>query len=589
MNDEEQAINGQRSTFGNDSIEIVIHQGAFTSHPAIFTIHNPPIVRVSVEIARHALALEGPAGNPPLAIQLWSDGDGDGVTYEIAPSGASRAINGDGHAINGQRSTFVNESIEFGIHQGAFTRQPATIPFLHPPIVRAPLEITRHALGLKGPAGNAVSAPLRNISLDHSGCVLLGMDLSGVGAGVLGLVLPEMGLTFPASTTGETFWLTRDNDGASSPRIKMDFGMGNLNSGWVVVDWSNVPLPPNAPLSTLSFQIGAERAEDEFAVVDGAGNAHHLYPDWNHSWNASYLVSWDNSGAETRYVFNYLLAEVDESQEWSLVDVTTGENFGPAHQVLTGFAPWHPDPQPGWMYLSLIESRKNDSLRLYANGAGMAVSAVVIDPQYQAEGAHLSYWAVTASPDGTQHQTVEVRYVPAMAPVPTWNGGFTVYDDTAGDWKDAPGAPLDFSQWYLPATETLGLRVTVTRWDNPLLILYPNGESAPVERGMLEGSWGVTPDGNGYFTSYGWFDATATVHPDAPWVLWDTKRNEFVSPDEGTTTDFINDTDDTDTDGDTLPDWYEYLIGSDPNHPRRVQLWQRAASHPACERCRGWG
>ncbi|MEY2602704.1 MAG: hypothetical protein QOH31_462, partial [Verrucomicrobiota bacterium] len=40
-----------------------------------------------------------------------------------------------------------------------------------------------------------------------------------------------------------------------------------------------------------------------------------------------------------------------------------------------------------------------------------------------------------------------------------------------------------------------------------------------------------TPDSMAYFTSYGWFDATAQVHPDAPWVLWDATRNEFLSAD----------------------------------------------------------
>src|SRR6266446_3185249 len=62
MNDDGQAINGQRFVLGNDSIEIVIHQGAFASHPATIQFHHPPIVRAPVEIARHALGMEGPAG-----------------------------------------------------------------------------------------------------------------------------------------------------------------------------------------------------------------------------------------------------------------------------------------------------------------------------------------------------------------------------------------------------------------------------------------------------------------------------------------------------------------------------------------------
>src|SRR5258708_3078565 len=163
-------------------------------------------------------------------------------------------------------------------------------------------------------------------------------------------------------------------------------------------------------------------------------------------------------------------------------------------------------------------------------------------------------------------QSLGGRYVPAMAPVSSWNGWFTLLDDTAGDSQGFWSASMlpDFTQWYLPATVTLGLRVSASRWNNQLSILYPTGESTLVSRGNLQGSWGVTADGGGYFTSYGWFDATALVHPGARWVLWDATRNEFLSPDSGTATDFINATDNTDTDGDGLPDWYEFLIGTDP-------------------------
>src|SRR6266446_3494300 len=159
MNDDGQAINGQRFVLGNDSIEIVIHQGAFASHPATIQFHHPPIVRTPVEIARHALALEGPARNPPLAIQLWSVGG----TYEIRSGRAYGAINAEEQAIDGQRSAFADDSVEFAIHQGAFTSHPAIIPFHHRPIVRAPVEIARHALGMEGPAGKIVAANRRRV------------------------------------------------------------------------------------------------------------------------------------------------------------------------------------------------------------------------------------------------------------------------------------------------------------------------------------------------------------------------------------------------------------------------------------------
>jgi hypothetical protein len=695
-------------------------------------------------------------GNAPLSIQLSIDGaDPAAVTYEIVSGPTLGTLSGDGPNLTYQRTAAGEDSLQFVIHQGAYT-SPASTILIHndPPfVVDVPVEVAGVGLTLQGfSEGSVVDVPLVSLGPDGAGNVRMGVDLTGLDAGVplslydpssggnyyftpwpggslglagaaygpyidgvpvpyygparfsfavdearsghvLGLVIPETGSIFPLTQTGiagwnsydvdgvafwtglgffnayaqtgltaagnflvvdmttgeqspanmtnlagqaweplsvglitravtivvpavdfshfpeaensplnrytlhtstgfsgslqslvptggaapwtvngqvglgETYWLTRDSDGASSEQRVLDWE--TASAGNVTVDWSGA-FPPARWLTTQSFQIGSGRAGHAIAVVHPDGFRTYLAPDPAMAGTSSDLVTWDDDGLEVRYPYGHFLGEADALQgSWWLEDETTGEDLGQVNQVFTGFIPWHPAPPIGWGSVNLIESRKHHALRLeHDNGETWHVT---VHPDYQADGAYLSYWAATVSPTG-QQQSVEVRYVPASTPISASDGGFTVFDDTAGDsqwfsswlWSETN---LDLAQWYPPATATLGLKVSASRWNNELAILYPSGASTLVTRGNLQGSWGVTLDAMSHFTSYGWFDATVPVHPGAAWVLWDATRNEFLTPDMGATTDFINATDSTDTDGDGLPDWYEFMIGTDLNNP----------------------
>src|SRR5436305_824519 len=96
-------------------------------------------------------------------------------------------------------------------------------------------------------------------------------------------------------------------------------------------------------LDTQSFQIGQERAGHVLAVVEPDGSRHYLCPDLKFAWWTNYtwnFLGWTSNGTQSRYQFNFFLGEVDTNQpEWSLVDETTGEDFGETHQVFIGFTP----------------------------------------------------------------------------------------------------------------------------------------------------------------------------------------------------------------------------------------------------------
>jgi hypothetical protein len=63
-----------------------------------------------------------------------------------------------------------------------------------------------------------------------------------------------------------------------------------------------------------------------------------------------------------------------------------------------------------------------------------------------------------------------------------------------------------------------------------------------------------------------YFDATTYRRMGIAWYLYDVTTGEYLDADDsGDGTAFINATDNTDSDEDGLPDWYEHLIGTDPN------------------------
>ena len=142
-------------------------------------------------------------------------------------------------------------------------------------------------------------------------------------------------------------------------------------------------------------------------------------------------------------------------------------------------------------------------------------------------------------------------------------------DSDAGDFlqNGALGAGISgFESWHLP--QPLVLKISATRWAHQLEIRCADGTIYPVTAGRIQGNWSREPLTNiEWFNPYGFFDATARCQTNIPWHLYDKTRPGFLAADGADAASFVNSTDDTDTDIDGLPDWYELMIGTNPTNP----------------------
>jgi len=373
---------------------------------------------------------------------------------------------------------------------------------------------------------------------------------------------------------GESYWFTRDSDGASSTPRQM---LWTAQFTDLTVAF---PDPPTRNLQSYTFQVGSPRNGHALAVHQTDGYVTYLYvAPWNWQ-DANTLTSYDSSGNAFTYYYTDYVADVDSGQSWWLMDETTGEYLGSTQTVLDGYNPYAPpvDPPPTPVIRLLVnEARHGHSLILRENDG--SVRSIVPDSGYEGVGTYLSAWQTYSDSTGGE-RTLEIRYFPVSANFDPAQS-FSLVDQTTGEemlW-DIPGAPTtaptfqwdsasqsysaDLSRWYLPAVP-ITLNISATRWTHDLMLCQPNGVSFALTKGNLQGSWSVYGGGFGWFTTYNYFDATSAAQPGLDWWVYDTTSGEVSASNQSDLTQWLGESSNVDADGDGLPDWYEFIAGSDP-------------------------
>jgi hypothetical protein len=349
-------------------------------------------------------------------------------------------------------------------------------------------------------------------------------------------------------SAGEEFWVTRDVDGKPSPRTLMLF----QNQ---VVDWSAF-FPPAPNLQTLTFQIGQAHYDHVLAVQYDDDTLSYLYlADWDQYWG-NFHVSYDSSGATFSYYYSAHQARVNVDRSWSLINVTTGENYGAVQSLMTGYDPNQPLlPQPGAITVTINSDRAAHTFHTRQNGATHQIVPGSDPPTYFSDWN----WYFVGTPN---ERWAETRYFQANAWVVQFQD-FWVVDETTGEEQYFPGGggTADLRQWRLPPVAQV-VNLSVTRWNHELWLHQSNGESSPLARGNLQGSWSQS-----WFTTYQYFDASTQVRSGLEWWIYDVTTGEISPPNTADLAAWVAADVNADADGDGLPDWYEFIIGTTLQSP----------------------
>lgn len=366
----------------------------------------------------------------------------------------------------------------------------------------------------------------------------------------------------------EEYWLTRDGTADTTPHFFMGVGSAGVVQ-------SAAPLAvPTANFQTVTFSIG-ENHFNEYLVVSQNGTFTTLDRDWS-SAGQNMLVTWDANGTAVQYYFDYFTATFDVNAPWQVGRANGSEfqSLGQTTDLRDGFTPFNPAPPTGSVSVSIPEARRASLVAgqirlLTTDGLQWAVSAV---PGFEVPGYNYSCWSGVFIGTPLEHWSY-FYYIPATAPSSTSDWlNIALHDISAGDTTEygAGGSELNFTM-ALPLT-TLNFNLPSSRWDQELYLMTAAGGMFPVNKGTIQGLWSLNGSGAN-FSSYGYFDASAQAHTGADWWVYapygDNGSPAFSDPnglDGNGNPSLMNwNTTWADSDSDTLPDWYEYIIGTNSN------------------------
>lgn len=98
------------------------------------------------------------------------------------------------------------------------------------------------------------------------------------------------------------------------------------------------------------------------------------------------------------------------------------------------------------------------------------------------------------------------------------------------------------------------------------------GESFEVDKGMMQGFWSLDAQGQSWFHSYYYLDATTQKRPGVDWWVYDTETHDRSPVNQADLSGWAAPDADLDSDGDGIPDWWETAWGLDPGKPADIAL-----------------
>jgi hypothetical protein len=334
---------------------------------------------------------------------------------------------------------------------------------------------------------------------------------------------------------GSKYWLVRNADQKGSPHLIM----GGANAE-IDVSASFPPIPQPNNVEYYFSLYGYTPSDLTVHYTDGTSGG-------SLTWAGETSVShWDEYGNESPAFIYYPYASIDQNKGgWTIKDA--GNNvLGQGPDFYSPSWPTGNWQSPsGEFYATFVGDRASHEMKIQ-DGSGLWTFT-----EYST--------GITGGYFGPNGEYVEWPVSFRSAP----SGGNSVYDNSRGDSISGTNT----ENWFVPLN--LALQISATRLGHDLRIRTGNGQEFPVTAHNVQGYWdldGPVP----VFNSYGYFDASASSYSDFPWWLLDYSQLNGGNPhvigsSASGTTNFLADVDERDTDGDTWADWYERLVGTNPN------------------------
>lgn len=342
---------------------------------------------------------------------------------------------------------------------------------------------------------------------------------------------------------GRYFHLRRISDGQVSQEFFLNWG---VHATVPVFDALVFDELPEVEWQMLTFRASPGRNFSGWQVQNTNTNALTQI-----TWSTSTIgttVS-DPTGTQTQSVeWHVGSAYVDVHGGWKVVD-----NFGADLGQGPDFIDWPVFPSTTF---TLILPRSRAGQRFVVNPGGNPLGARV------PHGTQTYTDFFTSEPYSVELDRYEVTTTAAPQTV-LW-----LYEpdtDKERSFVFQPGQNLGLSTWY--PTSNVQLKISATRWHHALFYYSATGNVSWVAKLKVKGDWSIDPaTGISWFNTYGYFDAMAQSLTDIPGHVYDATTGEFLQSDSaGDNKSFINATYNVDSDGDGLADWYEHMIGTDPN------------------------
>lgn len=334
------------------------------------------------------------------------------------------------------------------------------------------------------------------------------------------------------------------------------FASVDINQGYFIVDSEghtdfmdgfNPPPPPD--YQTVSIPVGENHWGHPVQITLGNGSVVIPEPNWStQGWQAAF----DANGVDY-YHYNYVnyVATFDVSQGYTLSD-------GEGHtDLMDGF---NPPPPPGTQIVPPGTNLVN--VQVGENHWGHVIRFHLSDGT-----------TVEGSPDWSMSGSVSVvdangsgflyNFVYYTATIDSSLSVVSI-DDGEGHTDLMDGAsPCEPP----PQEEPLYLQIAASRWDHDFEVRTSDGGVYPVGADQMQGFWTADQTSQSWWTSYYYFNATSTTRTGINWWVVDLTTGETADPNANDLSTWAALDAELDTDSDGLKDWYERLIGTNPNNP----------------------